>query len=159
MPDNMARQGVPVNTVRARRLCDSRAAEMLSIYLFLSFFLLFLVLGENFSDLSFLFGGLLAANTLWFVLKKIRSYSLLTEDGVYIVRHGFAVLIPWRKIERVEYVYTRAIRSSSYYRIHYKPDLKDDITGTPIVLDRKRDYTFPVSKKAGEAFLDYSKVT
>lgn len=160
------RQGVRVETAQGKCLCDGRGYDFMWISLLLAFIVLMLVMllivpanSQRLIGLVYLIGIFWVAYVLWFLLKKLRSYSFLAKDGLYIVRHGWAVRIPWKKIENVEAVNLVGPRSSySFYRFRFKPDLTDEITGTPIQLNKKRDYHFPAGRKAIRILIEHAKM-
>lgn len=157
MRDDWGQQGVRVETVREKRLCDSRRGELPVLCLVLLLAILINIKGVLFLGILML-DGLIITYLLWFLIKGRRNYILLARDGVYLVRNGWAVCIPWQMIEKVENVlYRRRQYSKMYFRIHYKPDLMDKITGTPIVLDGEHDYHFPYSGKALIVFSKYTR--
>lgn len=163
MEQKRTRQGVKVKTVTEKRLCDSRSSD----FTFFCFLLPLMILmnipinGNQLSPGIFLVDCFLIAYMLWFLLWGRLNYMFLAKDGLYIVRHGWAVHIPWRKIKNVEIIYyLQGMHSSSgrILYIHYIPELTDEVTGTPVILHKKRDYSFPFTNKALKVFCKYTKI-
>jgi hypothetical protein len=163
MEQKHARQGVNVKTVTEKHLCDSRSSDFLLLCFMLPLMILMNIStsGKQLSPGIFLFDCFFIACVLWYLFWGRLNYSFLAKDGLYIVRHGWAVHIPWRKIQFVEFIcYLQGLHNniSSVLYIHYLPDLTDEVTGTPIILQKKRDYSFPFTKKALKVFCKYTKI-
>lgn len=163
MEQKRTRQGVKVKTVTEKHLCDSRSEDFLLLCIVLPLMIL-MSIPTNEKQLSpgiFLFDCFYISCVLWFLFWGRLNYSFLARDGLYIVRHGWAVRIPWRKIKNVKFVHYMQGRYGSIGRIlyiYYMPELTDEVTGTPIILHKKRDYSFPFTKKALKVFCKYTKV-
>ena len=86
---------------------------------------------------------------------KRRNHMFIAESGLYVVKRGYAISIPWEKIRGAEIVRD----FPDYIRVDLAEGLTDEATNTPIVFPKDKGFRFPYSRKAGDCFLQYVPVT
>ncbi len=86
---------------------------------------------------------------------KRRNHMFLAESGLYIVKRGYAIYIPWEKVKAAEIVRDLP----DHIRVDLAEGLMDEATDTPIVFPKDKGFRFPFSRKAGECFLQHVHVT
>lgn len=150
-------QGVKVSTVRGKCVYDNRREHI--PFIAGMFLVLLLVQGLSIGGPPYRFlvpDGMWIAYVLWFVARKLFHYTFLAQDGVYIVKFGYAVRIPWDMVESAEVVVSGRPRRIF---IHFRPWPVDEKTGTLIVIQPQRDEIFPCDRKTLEIFKRHTNVT
>ena len=161
------RQGVPIKTVREKIIRDNRRPYAFCTGFLTLLFVLFFVVNINGQGRLDLFVFLLflgwAGYGIWFFTQRFTHYSFVAEDGFYIVDRGYAVHIPWEKIQYAEVIMSgynsRYAHSSHMMRIYFQPDIVDEVTGTPVQIEEDRDDRFLYSSEILECFKRHVPVT
>lgn len=141
-------QGVPLHRVKVHREYSTYHQHLWGLGFFVSLCVLYAVM--MYIDTGYaiphpVYTLVVLGYMLYVLIYKRRYHLFLAEDGLYVVRGGRAVRIPWEKIVKVRH--EMSFRTNQFELV-FVPDLVDEATGTPFTWQDQNELRIQYNQRA-----------